>query len=118
MDSEDQLEAARIENLAWRKMGRPGAIEVEMTPKGKPTLPAPMSSPKLCLVSPTGTPTSSPNASPHEPPLNFGSSPTGLRDIVENQPLEEWASATVAAKTGEIDEVRRENMAWRMMHMD
>jgi len=100
----EKLQQRRVENMAWRRMGMGEEGAVDMSPtKPASTLPPLTSSANLLTLPADGEPGSE-------------VSRAKLDAIIEKEPMSEWAATMDAAKTGDMEEIRRENMAWRMMH--
>jgi len=121
LDTEKYVEAARIENMAWRIMGRDGGWPLPRAPMATGSEPSSTWAYSSCPLDAwqgghmkrgsfaTG-------CAPSDRAVR--ESPGEILDSVLDEPLEQWASATIAAKSGDVEEARRENMAWRLMHKE
>lgn len=89
-DESASTDAARAENAAWRRMALPGYQPPAEAPKAE------------------------------EPVERLESAiPTSglLKELEGAETAEAWAVATTEAKGGSIEAARRENIAWRLQHM-
>jgi len=99
-ETQEQIEAARKENMAkraWHTM----SPEVDMSEQDAEnnaevtcSFPMPMEETQLSAAA------------------------SELRQTIDKDPVDTWATATAAAKTGDFQDMRQENMAWRLMHME